>query len=182
VAHTDVLQLFCDVTLNNRSPSHLPTELCWQPAESRSRDDLLQLIRSTFVDTLDCPILNQLRSADDVLSGFQDGRKLAELPTWHLLHDTQQASDVGCLFLTRHSSEVLEIVYLGLTPSARGRRLGVSLINKALQTASELGARLLVAGVDCANWPALQAYYNQGFELHQSKSVFFRASDLVTNQ
>jgi ribosomal protein S18 acetylase RimI-like enzyme len=179
VFHTKVHQLYVDVRLGNRICTSLPDNLCWQAATSRSRDEMAQLLHCTFIDTLDCPVLNYLRSVEDVLNGFLDGRELSERDDWYLLHNEQLAADVGCLLLSRHPNEVMEIVYLGLSPAVRGRRLGLPLISRAIHTANESGCKLLVAGVDCMNWPALRAYYNCGFQVHESKSVFFRASDIA---
>ncbi len=181
VRQTDVLQLWTDAAVVDPTVCELPAGYCWRPASAVSREELVELIGSTFVDTLDCPILNRLRSVDDVLSGFQDGRELSQLPLWFVLYRNTDKLNVGCLFLSQHSREVLEIAYLGLVPGARGLQLGTKLIGKARLAIKEMGTSLLVAGVDSENWPALRAYCQHGFQIHQSKSVYFRAADLQGN-
>ena len=55
-----------------------------------------------------------------------------------------------------------EVIYLGLTPAARGRGLGRKVIEHAVELAAPCVSRLELA-VDVRNTPALRLYENTGF-------------------
>jgi ribosomal protein S18 acetylase RimI-like enzyme len=65
-------------------------------------------------------------------------------------------------------------VYLGLTPSARGRGLGDLLVRQALATTAALGASRLSLAVDSQNGPALKLYYRHGLQRVASKLAMMR--------
>lgn len=143
----------------------------WRPAQSLDHNDLAQLIEQTFADTLDCPALNGRRTPVEVLDGFLDGRTLNDSSLhWELLQ--VDANTVGCLLLQLHDNQLMELVYMGLVPAARGRGLGKAMVARAIEVAHRWGCCTLVVAVDCANWPALAAYRAWGFEPHQRLQVW----------
>ena len=58
--------------------------------------------------------------------------------------------------------DVWEVVYLGLTPAARGRGLGRAVLQHALELARTHVSQLELA-VDCRNTPATRLYQSTGF-------------------
>ena len=106
---------------------------------------LERMVEQTYVDTLDCPQLNGVRSIEEILEGYRavgqfDPRR------WLLVRDA--GSDVGCLLLAEHPRRIWELVYMGLAPAGRGRRWGLEIARHAQWLASQAGAEHLVLAVD----------------------------------
>lgn len=147
------------------------TAMRWRPAHDFTHADLAQLIDATFADTLDCPALNGHRTPVEVLDGFLEGRELDDSSLhWELLE--VGASTVGCLLLQVHENQLMELMYMGLVPAARGRSLGKAMVARAIDTAHRWGCSTLVVAVDRDNWPALDAYLAWGFQPHQRLQVW----------
>lgn len=153
-----------------------PSGFEWLAASRLPRPQLVELLDTTFVDTLDCPLLNNVRDSADVLLGFLEGQSLDDELPWFLL--TENGLALGCVFLSQHSAEVVELIYMGLQPQARGRQLGAVLLQKAISVAQQRGATVLVAAVDEQNWPALQTYRRHQFEPVRTLNVLVPESDL----
>ena len=57
----------------------------------------------------------------------------------------------------------LEVVYMGVAPSARGAGVGDALLERAVKVASTVGASTLALAVDERNAPARRLYQRWGF-------------------
>ncbi|HPP53879.1 MAG TPA: hypothetical protein PK777_13080, partial [Thermoguttaceae bacterium] len=111
-------------------PSQRPASaLCFEPYCGDSRARLVRILQATYIQTLDCPLLNQKRDIEDVLAGYRaTGTHRPEL--WQIVQ--AEGEDVGCLLLTDHPElESLELIYMGLIPSVRGRGWGMELARYA---------------------------------------------------
>jgi mycothiol synthase len=146
------------------------TSLRWLPAPHLARRRMAQLLGQTFVDTLDCPAINGLRSEAEVLDGFLGGQKFRQLRNWELLE--VDGAIAGCLMLTSHSEDLVELVYMGVKPEFRGQGLGSKLVARAIESVKLRGASMLVVAVDEQNWPARQLYMRSGFIAHATLSVW----------
>jgi ribosomal protein S18 acetylase RimI-like enzyme len=62
------------------------------------------------------------------------------------------------------------VIYLGLTPAARGRGLGRAVLRRALELARANTPRLELA-VDLRNTPAVQLYRATGFTVRDRRAV-----------
>jgi ribosomal protein S18 acetylase RimI-like enzyme len=74
-------------------------------------------------------------------------------------------------------ADTLELVYLGLTPAARGRGLGDLMMRRALALAAADGAGRLSLAVDSDNVPALKLYYRHGMQRVGAKLALMRRLD-----
>ncbi len=168
---TSVQHLFLNPAHRNMPAHsvHVPRAR-WQPAHTLAKSRMARLISATFAQTLDCPTLNGLRGADDVLDGFLDGKAFRNPLPWYLLNIDSQP--VGCVLLTQHPNQVVELSYMGLIPSARGQQLGGTLVEQAITRSQTLSASLLVVAVDKNNWPAIRLYNRYGFQHHRTLSVW----------
>jgi GNAT superfamily N-acetyltransferase len=138
---------------------------------------LAKLLEHTYVDTLDCPALDGIRSMPDVLEGYRSQGRYAP-GDWYFVEE--QGADVGTLLLTEHPGHGnWELVYMGVIPEARGRRLSDRIVNFALEVASRRGAERLVLAVDEANTPALRAYERAGFVVWDRRIVYARLRTCV---
>ena len=142
------------------------------PVTEIDRGDLEQLVAQTYVDTLDCPELDGLRSMADVLAGYeQTGDHDPAL--WFVLRHSGQ--DVGVLFLCEHqSSRQMELIYVGVCPPARGQRLGYQAISTAQKIAADRKTERLVLAVDTRNTPAKAIYETTGFQTWTQRVVYLR--------
>lgn len=140
-------------------------------ASDLSRSRFERLLGETFDQTLDCPELNGIRSLSQVLDTFLAGKPFRNCSNWNVA--TLDDRLVGCLLLTQHNRELVELSYMGLSNWARGKRLGGQLIQHALQQATSLGATMLVVAADVRNWPAIQLYKKHGFQFHRRLRVFW---------
>lgn len=128
-------------------------------------------------DSLDFPELHGVRPVEAVREGFR-GQGTLEASLWRVLIDAGQ--EAGLLVMAPHpGTDVLELVYMGLTIDHRGRGLGRALVAHALDLAHQRQCRVLVA-LDARNLPAHRVYTASGFrgaarvELHAR--VFGRRS------
>ncbi|MCA9247248.1 MAG: GNAT family N-acetyltransferase [Planctomycetales bacterium] len=135
-------------------------------------DRFRRVVERTYEATLDCPALNGVRPIAEVFEGYRaTGTFLPE--NWRLIVDKQR--DVGCLLLADHpGADKLELVYMGVVPEARGRRLGRELTVYAQWLARCAGRSRLVLAVDTKNQPAIDVYLSLGFFAWDRRSVFLR--------
>jgi len=154
-------------------PSSQPaSELQFLSHASDDPERLGKLLLSTYEGTRDCPELNGVREPTDVLEGYAAQGSFSP-DRWFFVRIDDQ--DVGVLILTEHGeSENWELVYMGVTPSGRGKGFGWQIVQFALWQAACGGAQRLVLAVDEANEYALAVYKRAGFVVWDRKTVFVR--------
>jgi mycothiol synthase len=166
----------------------LPPGFGWLSYSAQTHDRFIAAIAETYQHSLDCPALNGLRDMNDVLAGHKASGEfdpaLWVLLCEHVPHHGGGGKDVGgaaacvahgVLLLSRMPpGDALELVYLGLTPAARGRRLGDLLLKEAMATVAAQGASRLSLAVDSQNAPALRLYYRHGLHRIASKLALMR--------
>lgn len=146
-------------------------KLGWITANQVTRKRLEQLVAATFVQTLDCPALNDVRTSQEVLEGFLEGRRLRHTDgMWEVLLEGDRL--IGCVLLSQHPNHLMELVYLGLVPQSRGRGLGRMLVGRAIDRAHRQACMALAVSVDEANWPALAVYRKFGFQTYRRLGVW----------
>lgn len=129
------------------------------------RDVLLRVLEASYERTLDCPGLCGIRETTDVLdSHIAVGEFDPSL--WFVLESGSEP--VGCMLLSKCSDQrTVELVYLGLGASARGRRLSTTMLAHGISTLlgklPRSGYDWLVCAVDRQNAPAVSLYRNAGF-------------------
>ena len=131
-----------------------------------------EVIQSTYEATLDCPALDGVRDLPDVLDGYRaTGQFRAD---WWLLV-RQDGCDVGCLLMTPYPQQRhAEIIYMGVVPQARGRRLGLAIARHAQWLARRAKMKQLLLAVDAQNVPALAAYGDAGFTEFDRRSIYLK--------
>lgn len=125
------------------------------------RGRFAEALSETYHGSLDCPKLNGCRTAEQALESHRrTGEFHADL--WTLLtHEGKPA--VVLLLNPETGSRNLELVYVGVTPTFRKRRLGEWAVRRALHTAYVRKFAELTLVVDGENSPALQMYFRHGF-------------------
>jgi ribosomal protein S18 acetylase RimI-like enzyme len=119
-----------------------------------------QTIRQTYEKSQDCPALNGMRDIEDVLAGHKATGDF-DPEFWFVL--AREGQGLGVLLLNPlHNQNAMELVYLGLTPEARGQGHGDALLRQALHCVRRAGRSDLTLAVDAGNAPALRLYHRQG--------------------
>lgn len=120
---------------------------------------LIAALDRTYIDTLDCPELCGLRETSDILHSHRATGRWDPSLWWVVMTD---GAPEGCLLLNRMQDRGgAELVYLGLSPALRGRRLGAALLKFGL---ARLGrASEVNCAVDERNEPAIRLYRRLGF-------------------
>jgi ribosomal protein S18 acetylase RimI-like enzyme len=136
-----------------------------------------KIVERTYCDTKDCPQLNNVRPAADVVEGY---RTVGDFDPANWLIAKDHEADIGCLILAAHRKErIWELVYMGVVPEARGRGFGLALARQGQWMARRGGAERLVLAVDAANEPALRGYVAAGFAAWDRRSVFLKLPSTV---
>jgi ribosomal protein S18 acetylase RimI-like enzyme len=118
---------------------------------------------------------------EDVIAGHKASGEF-DPGLWFLLTETFADGNVparrvprGVLVLGKlPRTDAVELVYLGLTPAARGRGLGAMVLRHALGTVARIERARLTLAVDSANVPALKLYYRQGMQQIATKVAMMR--------
>lgn len=149
-------------------------ELNFEPYHDRHHARLKRLLQRTYVGSLDCPGLDGFRDTDDVLTGYRATGRFD--PAYWLFASGTDGSDLGVVLVSEHpDAEQAELIYMGLTPEARGRGLGHQLVQRALDSARAMGVDHLMVAVDRANSPAVLVYKRFGFARWAERFVYVRA-------
>jgi len=139
-----------------------PQGIGWLTHNDQLDQRFAQTIVDTYVGSMDCPELTGLRAAEEILEGHRYSGTY-QVGGWYLLQ--ADGRDVGVVLLngTEEAPDRLELVYMGIVKSARGRGLGKAVMQKAMQTAATLGKKTIKLAVDTRNEPALELYRRFGF-------------------
>ena len=151
-------------------PDDAPSRLDWSSFDPTHEIEFRALLQATYASSLDMPELEGIRSLDDVIAGHRaTGRFVPQ--RWRLGQVPGEPNAAAVLLLADiPDRDVWEVVYLGLTPSARGRGLGRAAITHALDLARPHTSRLELA-VDIRNHPATRLYESTGFIPFDRRSV-----------
>jgi mycothiol synthase len=159
------------VNLDPESGSEgMSPHLDWRSFDSAHETEFRALLQATYASSLDMPELEGVRSLDDIIeSHCATGRFVPD--RWRLGQVAGEPDAAVVLLLSEvPDREVWEVVYLGLTTSARGRGLGRAAIAHALDLARPHVPRLELA-VDIRNHPATRLYESAGFVPFDRRSV-----------
>jgi ribosomal protein S18 acetylase RimI-like enzyme len=166
----DLLYMAAETTQLPVEPFSLPFDMeAFSPNQSQR---LARLLERTYIGTLDCPQMDNLRKTEDVIVGYQAvGEFRPEL--WQIAR--HEGADVGCLLVNLHPEvEHAEVVYMALVPEVRGRGWGYLLARHAQWLAREAHCVRVVLAVDAANEPAICPYGRAGFLVFDRRAVWIK--------
>jgi ribosomal protein S18 acetylase RimI-like enzyme len=145
-------------------------KLEWRAFGTVSETEFRSVLEETYVGSMDMPELEGTRTLDDVLESHRaSGRFMAE--RWRLGRVPGKSTAAAVLLLTEAPGrDVWEVIYLGLTPAARGYGLGRAVLQHALELAQGHVSRLALA-VDHRNTPATRLYHSAGFVARDRRAV-----------
>lgn len=175
-----------------RSRSVSSNRLILQPIDPNSASQgerLERLVQRTYIDSLDCPALEKLRSVGEIIDGYRNDEAYAPelwFTAWNRDASGCDAVPMGCLLLARHAglsihdanqtnpAAVLELVYMGIVPEHRGNGLGQEMMNLLFEICERQGADRLILAVDQENHPAIAAYRRSGMHSIFRETVWGR--------
>jgi ribosomal protein S18 acetylase RimI-like enzyme len=175
--------------------AHDPELVTWVGLDELGEDwrsHLSRIAGRTFIDTQDCPRLNQFRTAEDIVHGYTEAphfeRRLGSLlrigDDWG-----------GCLIMTAHRPpgaletgialetgtvsgltdvHTMEIAYMGVVPEFRGQGFAAHLLRRAIGQAKTVRASQIVLAVDRENRPAIAIYRRYGWRDVVGETVWGR--------
>ncbi|QDV69731.1 Mycothiol acetyltransferase [Rosistilla carotiformis] len=150
-------------------------QLTFIDATAISESELEELTRQTYIDTRDCPSMNQYRSAAETLASYR-AMPQHDPSAWRIAQ--LDGVSIGCvLTLPFVDSSALELTYMGIVPSARGHRWGASLVAEAGRIARQRALQTVNLGVDRNNDPAQSVYERFGFTAFFGEAVWGRRID-----
>lgn len=146
--------------------------------EFRAGDEatLVRVVTDSYIDTLDCPLLGDLRTGKAAVEGYLANRD--QKHSWWFAEVAGEA--IGCLLLWERAPAIWELTYMGIIPSARGRKFGAVLLEAAIAIANQMGAGQLVLSVDRENQPATRLYHQRGFYCYNSTEVWFGGGSILS--
>lgn len=145
--------------------------------EFRAGDEatLERVVTDSYIDTLDCPLLGDLRTGKAAVEGYLANRD--QKHSWWFAEVAGEA--IGCFLLWERAPAIWELTYMGIIPSARGRKFGAVLLEAAIAVANQMGAGQLVLSVDRENQPATRLYHQRGFYCYNSTEVWFGGGSIL---
>ncbi len=124
----------------------------------------------SYMESLDCPELTELRSTSDVLAGHR-ATGIFDASLWWVA--MRSGEPVGIALLNRISSQrAMEIVYIGVAPHARGTGVADALMERMVTASRGQSAQLLTLAVDRRNEPARRMYRRWGFARQASLNAW----------
>ncbi len=152
--------------------------ITWLTLADAGEDSFAETISRTYIESRDCPDLTGIRTMQDVTDSHRGGGEF-DPHGWYLLQ--QHGEPAGVLITARTPFRAnLEVVYVGLVPTARGKGLGRVCMHRAIQRARDLALAGVTLAVDAANPPACRLYTGMGFSVYAMKDVWiqvFRRAD-----
>lgn len=140
-------------------------------------DELMDVLDTTYEETLDCPGLFGLRKTVDILTGHRSSGRF-DPSLWTILRIEGIAS--GLLLLnSAPASRSVELVYMGLALKARGKGLGTQLLNHGLCLLAGRSEYNITLAVDELNAPALAMYRNAGFRRTLRRRAMVRSIQIT---
>jgi len=191
-AHTDMRQFFAGLKFveiaelvylygsvaRDSSRPRLPNGYAWVSYSPENHRLFADAILQTYHDSLDCPGLTGLRDIEDIILGHRATGDFNP-QMWNVLveqvdaHSPPQPRAVLLLAAIPHSDAV-ELVYIGLTPAARGKGNADLTMQLAFHLCAKAGRRRLTLAVDAINAPALKLYDRHGMSRAVSKMALLR--------
>ncbi len=142
----------------------------WHPFGPETEAEFRRVLHESYGGSLDMPELEGIRSLDDILAG-QRALNRFDASRWLLGRIPGEERTAAVILLAEVAErDVWEVAYLGLTPGARGRGLGLAALEHARELAVQRVARLELA-VDERNIPAARLYRKAGFHTFDRRAV-----------
>jgi ribosomal protein S18 acetylase RimI-like enzyme len=144
--------------------------LSFQAYDRTEAGSFAATLERTYIGTLDCPEVNNVRTIEEVIRGHQ-AQGSFRARNWWMARERDRP--VGVMMVTEAEDfPAWELAYFGVVPEARRRGIGREMLRKALFEARAAEARQLTLSVDNRNLPARNLYQRFGFEAYDGREVY----------
>ena len=145
-----------------------PTIQTYSPA---THANFARAIEASYIDTLDCPGLVGLRQTDQIIEGHKGTGRFD--PQQWLVYFDEANNPIAVLLLAEVAQgSGMELVYLGVAPDYRGKKIGGMLMRYAVSETARLGGTRLYLAVDDRNDRAVRLYTAMGFRASTRKIAY----------
>lgn len=142
----------------------------WITYSPENQSTFERALRGTYVQSLDCPEVTALREPAEVLAGH---RAVGDFSPDLWFVASRGGEPAGVLLLAPVlETSVMEVVYMGVSPSARGQGVADALMARAVASARRYSVKTLALAVDCRNAPARRVYERWRFRLITSRDAW----------
>lgn len=177
-----------------RNQSEIPSfqlePLDWK--STSKRELFSKLVAATYEGSHDAVTLSRAQNASETLENYTAAAYF-DPSSWFTVVDDRSNLPVGCVILAQSPPEkdeqdtpradsrdeqdrgTSELVYMGLLPEFRGRRLGEWILDEMAKLAVARGSQRLILAVDHENQPAMNLYRRIGLKTTHRESVWIRA-------
>lgn len=139
---------------------------------ARRAEVLVEALDSSYEQTLDCPELCGLRETEDILESHRSTGVHDPALWWVVFEDHRPR---GTILLSRcPEQQAVELVYLGLAPSLRGRGLARRLMDQGFRATASARLGEMTCAVDERNTPAVKLYKSCGFRAFSQRVAMVR--------
>ena len=145
----------------------------WHSFDEIPELEFQRTLAATYTASLDMPELEGARSFEEILEGYKAVGSFA--PERWMLGQVRDEPDARAVLLLAENQarKIWEVLYLGLTPAARGRGLGRAVVAHALELARE-HVPWLELTVDVRNTTAQRLYESAGFIAFERRAVHLK--------
>jgi ribosomal protein S18 acetylase RimI-like enzyme len=148
-----------------------PPEVEFVPYTPQIEPLFLQVLGRTYRQSLDCPRLANVRRTEDVLATHR-ASGIFNPGNWFVAR--LAGAPVGILLLAGvHGRPLVELVYMGVVPEARGQGLGDALLSRAVDVCRREGDAALTLAVDSNNDPARDLYRRWSLREFDRRQAWF---------
>lgn len=156
------------------------TRIDVEPYRPENAERFARLIESTYQGSLDCTYLNGIRSGSEAIVSHKLSGKF-DPARWGLY--SVDGVDAGVMLLNDHpDQDAVELVYLGVSPTARGRGLGRRMLRQGLADSALRGQAVIFLAVDCENRFANSLYSEFEFAELARRRVLLRRPPRLARQ
>lgn len=164
------------ISRRESAPSVLPSDVRLCPVGDMNADPDRRVLgialERSYIETKDCPGLCDLRAIDDVIDSHQATGEYNPALWWVV---QAEGEPHGALLLARYPDQsVMELVYLGLSPTLRKRGIGRALMEHAIETTRRVGVAEMTCAVDTHNGDAMRLYERLGFRQFDVRRALVR--------
>jgi len=158
---------------NPPSPqSGWPEGITVERSDPADDSDLAIALEGSYEQTLDCPELCGLRAIRDILASHR-ATGVWDPMLWWLVRDAGEPVGAA-LFNPCPMQQHSELVYMGLSPRARGRGVGSRLLDLGLHETLTRYPQPVTCAVDTRNVPAQKLYERAGFTEFERRIAYVR--------
>ncbi len=144
----------------------------WQGYDQQHHELFKHVVSQTYVDSLDCPELEGLRTMDETIEAHMSAGEF-DPSLWKILLLNDEPA--GVMLLSALSDKItIELTYMGLLPQVHGQGLGKYLLKSVLAEVLKHKKTNITLAVDSRNHIAVQLYRKYGFkDLFRRNAIYY---------